>query len=153
MTSDTKQTINAEAQEQGISPQLKKELGCVATAVYYESRGESEKGQWAVARVIQNRVRYNFGATACDVVHQKIGGRCQFTWACTKYRIITPDVCASCWQAATQVFVENLHQDLVKDALYFETGKRTNWRNMVLVGKIGHHNFYKKTTNRTKRCK
>ena len=44
---------------------------CLALAVYYESRGESIRGQRAVASVIVNRARSGrFPDTACGVVFQ-----------------------------------------------------------------------------------
>jgi spore germination cell wall hydrolase CwlJ-like protein len=143
-----------ETQIPDLMDQMNQELGCVATAVYYESRGEPEKGQLAVARVIQNRISANFATTACDVVYQKIDGQCQFTWACENPPAVTPEDCASCWHAARAVFVEHKYQTLVKDALYFhETTVDPNWCNLLLVTKIGHHNFYKKSPKRNKKCK
>lgn len=61
------------------------EQKCLATAVYFEARGESIKGQAAVTQVILNRVRNpaypNF---ICDVVYQNAtwSNRCQFSFAC-----------------------------------------------------------------------
>lgn len=50
---------------------LDREATCVALGVYYESRGESVRGQRAVASVIMNRVRSGrFADTACEVLFQ-----------------------------------------------------------------------------------
>lgn len=62
---------------------------CMANTVYYESQGESTKGQLAVANVIMNRVESkHFPNTICKVTKQstiKYNKRiCQFTWYCTK---------------------------------------------------------------------
>jgi spore germination cell wall hydrolase CwlJ-like protein len=44
---------------------------CLASAVYFEARGESLEGQLAVAEVVLNRVRSGlFPATICGVVRQ-----------------------------------------------------------------------------------
>ena len=143
-----------DGQIKDLMEQMNQELTCAATAIYYESRGESEKGQIAVARVIQNRINANFATTACDVVYQKTDGQCQFTWACDSPRPITQADCKRCWRVARAVFVEHKHQTLVKDALYFhETRVIPHWCNLLLVSKIGHHNFYKKSTKPNKKCK
>ncbi|MDF0601007.1 cell wall hydrolase [Psychromarinibacter sp. C21-152] len=58
---------------------------CLAEALYFEARGESVKGQFAVAEVILNRVdRPEFPGTVCGVVRQGTGERyqCQFTYTC-----------------------------------------------------------------------
>ena len=62
-----------------------RQMQCLAEAVYYEARSESESGQLAVAEVIMNRVRdHRYPNTACDVVYQgatRTTG-CQFTFTC-----------------------------------------------------------------------
>lgn len=58
---------------------------CLARAIYFEARSESEIGRLAVARVILNRVDSPFYPdTICDVVYQNAGKRdgCQFSFAC-----------------------------------------------------------------------
>ncbi len=48
------------------------ELRCLASAVYFESRGESLPGQLAVAHVVINRAESGrFPKSLCGVVHQK----------------------------------------------------------------------------------
>ena len=57
---------------------------CLALAMYWEARGEGEKGMYAVGSVVMNRVRdERYPAHACAVVKQ--GGEappCQFSWWC-----------------------------------------------------------------------
>ena len=149
----TKQTVVSETQVEDLTGSTRQEVACVATAIYHESRGESEKGQLAVARVIQNRVFNDFAPTACGVVYQKSEGQCQFSWACSTRRLIDPDDCPSCWRSATQVIVDHGYQNLVKDALYFESSPKTSWCNLALVSRIGHHSFYRKSTKPKKKCK
>src|SRR3546814_1037743 len=46
-------------------------LDCLAEAVYYEARSESEEGQRAVAQVVLNRVRHPaYPGSVCGVVYQ-----------------------------------------------------------------------------------
>lgn len=61
------------------------EWRCLAEALYFEARGESIKGQFAVAEVILNRVDSQlYPDTICGVVHQGTGRKyqCQFTFTC-----------------------------------------------------------------------
>lgn len=54
------------------TPEYRREVACVALAVYYESRGESVRGQRAVASVVMNRVRDpRFPDSACEVLLQR----------------------------------------------------------------------------------
>lgn len=64
-----------------------KEWQCMAEALYFEARGESVKGQFAVAEVIQNRAEHSaFPESVCGVINQgTASGRkyqCQFTYNC-----------------------------------------------------------------------
>jgi spore germination cell wall hydrolase CwlJ-like protein len=61
------------------------EENCLARAVYFEARSESERGQMAVAKVILNRVKSpKYPNTICGVVYQGTHRRnsCQFSFAC-----------------------------------------------------------------------
>jgi spore germination cell wall hydrolase CwlJ-like protein len=69
-------------------------LQCLAEAVYYEARSESEDGQRAVAQVVLNRVRHPaYPSSVCGVVYQgpmRAGGGCQFTFTCDGSLAIAP---------------------------------------------------------------
>ena len=61
------------------------ELSCLAQAIYFEARGESPIGQFAVGRVVLNRVDSDaYPGTVCGVVFQNAErtNRCQFSFAC-----------------------------------------------------------------------
>ena len=61
------------------------EIKCLATAIYFEARGEGVRGQMAIAQVILNRVKNPaYPKTICGVVYQnaKSYHRCQFSFAC-----------------------------------------------------------------------
>ncbi|MGF1660260.1 MAG: cell wall hydrolase [Rubrimonas sp.] len=61
------------------------EVACLALNVYHEARGESAKGQAAVAHVTLNRVRSaRYPDRVCEVVTQKWSGVCQFSWYCDR---------------------------------------------------------------------
>ena len=62
-----------------------KELWCMATAIYFEARGETYRGQIAVGQVVLNRVAHKlYPNTICGVVFQNQNKRnaCQFSFAC-----------------------------------------------------------------------
>jgi hypothetical protein len=61
------------------------EENCLAKAIYFEARTESELGQLAVAKVILNRVKDPlYPKSICGVVYQGSDHRnsCQFSFAC-----------------------------------------------------------------------
>ena len=76
----------------------KQELTCLATNLYHEARGESDRGMIAVAHVTLNRVNSSrYPDTICGVVHQAVHSKwwyeqhgrlvpvrnmCQFSWYC-----------------------------------------------------------------------
>jgi len=58
---------------------------CLSEALYFEARGETIKGQFAVAEVIMNRVKSTrFPDNICGVINQGTGRKfqCQFTYTC-----------------------------------------------------------------------
>jgi Cell Wall Hydrolase len=62
-----------------------REQRCLAEAIYYEARGESEAGQAAVAQVVLNRARSGlYPQSICGVVYQnrRHYHACQFSFAC-----------------------------------------------------------------------
>src|SRR5690606_12801927 len=61
-----------------------RERRCLATAIYFEARGEPKRGQIAVGQVILNRVRSPlFPETICGVVYQgQMRKGCQFSFTC-----------------------------------------------------------------------
>lgn len=62
---------------------------CLSEALYFEARGETVKGQFAVAEVIMNRVKSSrFPGTLCGVINQGTGRKyqCQFTYTCDGYK-------------------------------------------------------------------
>jgi len=62
-----------------------KQWECLSEALYFEVRGETVKGQFAVAEVVINRVASaRFPDTVCGVINQGSGRKyqCQFTYTC-----------------------------------------------------------------------
>ena len=64
---------------------------CLAKNIYFEARGENDRGQYAVGLVTQKFVVHTFNSTSvCEVVKQgltyasgdPIRNKCQFSWFC-----------------------------------------------------------------------
>ena len=59
----------------------KTSIGCLAEALFYESRGESSRGNKLIAQVVVNRTKSpQFPDTVCKVIKHKINGRYQYSY-------------------------------------------------------------------------
>lgn len=128
------------------------EENCLARAVYFEARSESELGQLAVAKVILNRVKDpEYPNTICGVVYQGSGRRnsCQFSFACDG---LPDDVkSANSWSNAKRL----AQKALAGDAKVGAVGTATNYhadyvkpkwaKSMKRLIKIGRHIFYEES--------
>lgn len=127
-----------------------RDLDCLTQAVYYEARGESDRGQAAVAQVVLNRVRHPaFPKTICAVVFQGSGARkadCQFSFVCDGSMRQTRDEAA--WEKAQHVAARALSGVVVANigaATHFHAVSITrDWGDgLVKVATVGMHVFYK----------
>jgi len=128
-----------------------KEIRCLATAIYFEARGEPERGQLAVAQVVLNRLKNPaYPSTICNVVYQNqnMRNRCQFSFACDgiKERITDQRSWAQSQALAKRVLEDekNLYMAEIGAATHYHaTYVRPRWaRAMRQAEKIGHHIFY-----------
>jgi len=125
------------------------DLECLTEAVYYEARGESPRGQAAVAQVVLNRVKHPaFPKTVCAVVFQGAGRRsgCQFSFACDGSMRRGREAMA--WNRARKVATRALAGAALADigsATHFHTtGVAPAWGpQMLRVAMVGTHVFYK----------
>ncbi len=128
------------------------EVKCLATAIYFEARGEPERGQIAVAQVVLNRLKNPaYPNTICAVVYQNKNRRhaCQFSFACDGI----PDRITNrkAWDASKTLATKILNDDRtmflsdVGAATHYHANYvRPRWaRAMKKVDKIGRHIFYK----------
>jgi spore germination cell wall hydrolase CwlJ-like protein len=127
-----------------------RDLDCLTQAVYYEARGESSKGQAAVAQVVLNRVRHPaFPKTICAVVFQGAGlgkTECQFSFVCDGSMRQRRDETA--WDEAQHVAARALSGVVMADvgsATHFHaTRLGEQWgEGLVRVATVGMHVFYK----------
>ncbi len=127
-----------------------REQRCLAEAIYFEARGESEEGQAAVAQVVLNRVSSGlYPATICGVVYenwQHYHG-CQFSFACEgrSLRITEPDAWREAEQIATAVTSGKTYLADIGDATHYHADYvRPYWSyRLKKMDVIGHHIFYK----------
>ena len=127
-----------------------KQMWCLATAVYFEARGESYRGQVAVAQVVLNRVKdHRYPDTICGVVYQNQSRRnsCQFSFACDGIpeSINDQKSWAQAQEIAGKVTSGELYLTEVADATHYHaTYVRPAWApRMTKMTQIGLHIFYK----------
>ncbi|WP_299040874.1 cell wall hydrolase [uncultured Tateyamaria sp.] len=124
---------------------------CLSEALYFEARGETVKGQFAVAEVIMNRVRSaRFPDNVCGVINQGTGKRyqCQFTYTCdgNPETIHEPRAFERVSKVARAV-LDGRAPDLTKGATHYHTtAVRPQWaRVYTKTAAIGVHVFYRHT--------
>lgn len=122
---------------------------CLSEALYFEARGETVKGQFAVAEVIMNRVAHSrFPSTVCGVINQGTGKKfqCQFTYTCDGQaeRINEPAAFARVSKVARAV-IDGAPPKLTNGATHYHTtAVRPSWaRVYTKTARIGVHIFYR----------
>ncbi len=128
------------------------DVACLSEALYFEARGESLRGQFAVAEVILNRVDSSlYPDTVCGVINQGTGRKyqCQFTYTCdgnskTVHERDAFEVSAR----VASVMVNGAPRTLTKGATHYHTkAVRPNWsRTFPRTTTIGVHHFYRHPT-------
>lgn len=129
-----------------------KEWRCLAEALYFEARGESVKGQFAVAEVILNRVDDpSYPRTVCGVVHQGTGRKfqCQFTYTCDgRSDTIANRAAFEQVGKVARVMVDGAPRPLTQGATHYHTrAVSPRWaRKFPRTATIGVHHFYRQPT-------
>lgn len=119
-----------------------RELECLATGIYFESKGEPLAGQLAVGEVIVNRAKSGrFAKTYCGVLTQRgqfsfvRGGNIPFVPKSNKQ-----------WQTAVavaKIVAQKLKTSAAPNALFFHARYVSpKWR-LKRVASIGNHIFYR----------
>ncbi|PNG24949.1 cell wall hydrolase [Methylocella silvestris] len=126
------------------------EQRCLAEAIYFEARSESDEGQAAVAQVVLNRVSSGlYPPTICGVVYQNRQRRnaCQFSFACEgrALRVSEPEAWRSAVRIANEVTTGATYVADVGAATHYHANyARPRWaRRLEKMDVIGHHIFYK----------
>ena len=123
---------------------------CLATAIYFEARGEQIRGQLAVAQVVMNRVRTPaYPDTICGVVFQGQWQRngCQFSFACDGQADVPRN--KELW-ALANTLAKRVTQgkgwlgEIGYATHYHATYVKPRWRHeMNHIKRIGQHIFYR----------
>lgn len=119
-----------------------RDVTCLAENIYHEARGESVKGQVAVAQVTINRMLHDkqFKTSICGVVYE----RAQFSWTLDKRKKIKDSPAWRYTLALAQSVLDGYTRIPNFNALYYHThAVNPRWnRNKQIVAKIGSHVFY-----------
>lgn len=119
-----------------------RQLECLATGIYFESKGESLAGQLAVGHVIANRAESGrFPGSYCGVLFQ----RGQFSFIRGRALPNVPRASRH-WHnavAIAKIVDQELHKSPVGNALFFHARYVSpKWR-LKRVASIGNHVFYR----------
>ncbi|WP_173934378.1 cell wall hydrolase [Chelativorans sp. Marseille-P2723] len=146
--------IVAEIKDSSVYRSYNSEIECLATAIYFEARGEPVSGQNAVAKVILNRVKSQFYPdTVCDVVYQNSHRRnaCQFSFACdgSGNPITDPEAYKKAEAIARKIFAcddrgcPEVLRPIQRSTHYHADYVSPRWaKKLEKTGKIGRHIFY-----------
>ena len=120
-----------------------RELECLATGIYFESKSEPLAGQLAVGKVIANRAQSGgrFPPTYCGVLFQ----RGQFSFI-RGHSLPTAPRANRQWQTAVaiaKIVDQDLQQSSVGNALFFHARYVSPGWGLKRVASIGNHVFYR----------
>jgi spore germination cell wall hydrolase CwlJ-like protein len=124
---------------------------CLAEALYFEARGETVKGQFAVAEVITNRVKSaRFPGSLCAVINQGTGKKyqCQFTYTCDGHaEVIREQGAFDRVGKIARYMMDGKVPALTEGATHYHTtAVNPRWaRVYTRTAKIGVHLFYRHT--------
>ncbi len=125
---------------------------CLSEALYFEARGETVKGQFAVAEVILNRVDSpGYPDTICGVINQGTGQKyaCQFTYTCDgRPEVIAEPRAFERVGKIARIMATGAKRPLTKGATHYHTKSVSpGWaRSFPRTASIGYHYFYKQPT-------
>jgi N-acetylmuramoyl-L-alanine amidase len=125
---------------------LDEQANCLATAVYFEARGESVEGQLAVARVVMNRAGSGkYPPDWCSVMKQPW----QFSFVNPRTgQYPAVDTGSAAWaraQGVARLAMANVVPSVEPDVLWYHANYvAPSWgRRLNMVERIGAHIFYR----------
>jgi N-acetylmuramoyl-L-alanine amidase len=136
--------LNALVDRYSTGAPLDQQGNCLATAVYFEARGESVEGQLAVARVVMNRASSGrYPPDYCSVVKQPA----QFSFV-RHGQFPYIDTASAAWgraQGVARLAVANVVPSVDSDVLWYHANYvAPSWGHRLnMVEKIGAHLFYR----------
>lgn len=136
---------------------IRAQVDCLATNIYFEANNQSEKGQKAVGLVTMNRVySKEFPKSVCSVVKQQNAKVCQFSWWCNsklkakaiaqRFRGAEEEVFEDIRSLATWIFLyHHKIEDVTNGATFYHaTYVNPRWRGVEKTVRIEDHIFYRK---------
>jgi hypothetical protein len=124
---------------------LDEQANCLATAVYFEARGESLQGQLAVADVVMNRAASGqYPSSWCDVVKQPW----QFSFVNPRTGQFPAITDAASWakaQGIARIAMADVMREVPASVLWYHANYVSpSWGSrLTQVSQIGAHIFYK----------
>jgi N-acetylmuramoyl-L-alanine amidase len=114
------------------------ELDCLATAVWFESRGETLEGQLAVAQAVVNRAKSGrWGKGMCGVINAPR----QFNFNAARVQRSTATFTTAL--AVARIAAAGLWHDIAAGAHSFHAARlNPGWR-LTRVARVGSHVFYR----------
>ncbi|WP_305680574.1 cell wall hydrolase [Bosea sp. (in: a-proteobacteria)] len=132
------------------SADMARQQRCLAEAVYFEARSESDEGRAAVAQVVLNRVKSTlYPDSVCGVVYQNSHRylACQFTFTCEgkSLRITEPAPWRDAVRIAREVYEGTTYLPEVGASTHYHAQYvRPYWaKKLKKMDTIGQHVFYK----------
>jgi N-acetylmuramoyl-L-alanine amidase len=134
-------TLAAAVAAQGMDDGDDQQLRCLATSIYFESKGEPLVGQLAVAQVILNRSKQKrFGSSVCGVVTQP--GQFSFVRGGRVPDVDEGNRSYKTAVAVAKVALAEAWDSPAPQALYFNA-RRAPFSGKTRVASIGNHVFYR----------
>ena len=122
---------------------------CLAEALYFEARGETVRGMFAVGEVILNRVdNDSYPNTLCNVINQGTGRKygCQFTYTCDgKAEVIAEPASWERVGKVARILLDGVPRQLTGGATHYHTkAVNPSWaQRFPRTATIGSHHFYR----------
>ncbi len=126
-----------------------KDVDCLTQAVYYEARGDSDRGQAAVAQVVMNRVKNPiFPKSVCAVVYQRLtADDCQFSFVCDRdlmHRTREPEAWDHARDIAQRALAGHVMVDIGSATNFHAARLGQKWGDgFIRVTQVGAHIFYR----------
>jgi N-acetylmuramoyl-L-alanine amidase len=136
--------LYALADRYGVGAPLDEQTSCLATAVYFEARGESLEGQLAVARVVMNRAASGkYPPSWCATIKQ----HAQFSFV-RHGEFPAVDTASDAWRKAegiARLAAANVIPSVTTDVLWYHADYvAPSWgHRLSMAQKIGQHIFYR----------
>lgn len=158
---DTYNILPIKSTYNNLTIDAQKQVTCLAENIYFEAAHEPLDGKKAVAFVTLNRVQSGYANNICDVVQQKTGYTCQFSWYCDttftsrRLTIKQTSLYNDILELSTNLFLNfERMTDVTNGATYYHADYvNPQWTRLQKEKQIGRHIFYKSKRDQIDRNK